>query len=197
MDDRLEIKIKRSIEKFSLNLDRLNVVTEAAMGNYMVTPIIAALAGANVLALAKNTKYGSVSDIRKQTLALATNLGVQNKIRIVESYDDIDLLDTDILTNTGFNRPINKSLIEQLSPKCVIPLMWEPWEYRPAELDRDMCAIRGIKIYGTDESDPRLETINYIGYVIIRLLLENNRSPKSSHVLIYRSCKNNYVRYGV
>ena len=45
--------IKNSIEKFELNIKDKIVLTEAATGNFVVTPIIAALAGANVYAITK------------------------------------------------------------------------------------------------------------------------------------------------
>ena len=77
------------------------------------------------------------------------------------------LEDVDILTNTGFLRPINKKLIKALTPKCVIPLMWEPWEFRPEEIDIDACVERGIKVYGTNEADPRLKTMDYIGWIVL------------------------------
>ena len=46
-------KIKYSLDKFNLNLTGKVVLTEAATGAYSVTPVIAAMAGAKVYALAK------------------------------------------------------------------------------------------------------------------------------------------------
>lgn len=46
-------KIKRSVDKFKLNLKDKIVLTEAATGNFVVTQVIAALAGAKVYAYTK------------------------------------------------------------------------------------------------------------------------------------------------
>ena len=195
--------IKESIKKFNLNLEDKIVCTEAATGNYVVTPIIAALAGAKVWAITKNSKYGSIEEVKSQTYTLANKLDVLNKIKIITSYDELEMDKIDILTNTGFNRPINKKVVDKLSSNCVIPLMWEPWEWRKEELDLKACYEKGIKVYGTNESDPRLKTMDYIGYIVLYFLLKNKLSPFSANVLVigcekfvmpivYRLEKNDY-----
>ena len=176
--------IKESIKKFNLNLEDKIVCTEAATGNYVVTPIIAALAGAKVWAITKNSKYGSIEEVKSQTYKLADKFNISNKIIIVSSYDELEMDKIDILTNTGFNRPINKSVVNKLSSNCVIPLMWEPWEWRKEELDLQACYEKGIKVYGTNESDKRLKTMDYIGYIALYLLLKQKLTPFSSKILI-------------
>lgn len=177
-------KIKNSLKKFDLNLQDLNVLTEAASGNYVITPIIAALAGANVTAITKDSAYATVDEVKKQTMALAKECNVEDKITILSNKRDLDYGVFDIVTNTGFVRPIDKSVIEQLSEHCVIPLMWEPWEYRADEIDLEACIRKGIKVYGTDESDIRLKTMSYIGYIILFFLLKNHYTPFSANILI-------------
>lgn len=181
-------KIKKSINKFNLNLKDKIVLTEAATGNFVITPIIAALAGANVYAYTRDSKYGTISEVIKQTNNLTSQLCLSNKIKIITDFDEVDLKRIDILTNTGFLRPINKKLINKLSKKCVIPLMWEPWEYRKNELDLEACFEKGIKVYGTNETDPRLSTMDYIGYIVLYFLLQNKLSPFSANVLVI-GCK--------
>lgn len=177
-------KIKDSIEKFDLNLNGLNVLTEASSGNYVVTPIIAAIAGANVTAITQPSKYASISEVKEQTLSLAKKFHVEDKITIVENKKNISYEIFDVVTNTGFVRPINKDVIELLSPTCVIPLMWEPWEYREEDLDLNACADKGIKVYGTNESDVRLQTMSYIGYIALKFLLDDKKSPFSANILL-------------
>lgn len=177
-------KIQNSIDKFSLDLKGKIVLTEAATGNYVVTSIIAAISGASVKAITRKSKFGSIKEVFKQTYDLAKLFNVEENIQIIRSYSEVDLSTVDILTNTGFNRPINLKLIEKLSAKCVIPLMWEPWEYREGEIDIEACVKKGIKVYGTNESDSRLGTMLYIGYIILHFLLENKFTPFSSKILI-------------
>lgn len=177
-------KIYGSINKFGLNLSGKTVLTEAATGNYVITPIIAALSGAMVYAFTKDSRYGSIDEVRKQTYILAKETGVDGKIKVLDSLDDINLKEIDVLTNTGFLRPINRILISRLSSRCVIPLMWEPWEHRSDELEIEVCREYGIKVYGTNESDQRLRTMEYIGFTVLYKLLENGMSPFSSNVLL-------------
>lgn len=180
----MEKKILKSLYKFTPDLKDKVVLTEAATGNYRVTPLIAALAGARVYAFTKNSKYGLVEEVQKQTLDLAKKLNVEERISVITDIDEVDLKKVEILTNTGFLRPINERLISKLSAQCVIPLMWEPWEFRKGELDIEACYRYGIKVYGTDESDQRLRTMEYIGFVVLSFLLDNKLSPFSSYILL-------------
>jgi len=178
-------KIKNSINKFELDLSNKTVLTEAATGNYVVTPIIAAVAGAKkVFAFTKESKYGTVEEVKSQTYRLAKYLNVENKIEVVTNLNDISLDKVDILTNTGFLRPIDKYIIDKLNSNCTVPLMWETWEFRDSDLDIEACKSRGIKVYGTNEDDKRLKTKEYIGYMVLKFLLEFKHTPLSSTILV-------------
>ena len=177
-------KIKKAVDKFILDLNNKTVLTEAASGNYVVTPVLAALAGANVLAITRDSNYASKEKVFQETYQLAEKLGVEQKIQIFFDKNDIMYGNIDIVTNTGFVRPIDKQMIDKLSAKCVIPLMWEPWEFRSDELDLEYCVAKGIKVYGTNEQDSRLQTMKYIGFTVLYFLLDNKMSSFSAIVLI-------------
>jgi len=186
---RLAKGIIKAIEKFNLNLTDKVVLTEAATGNYVVTPVIAAVAGVKkVYAFTKDSVYGSMEKVKKETNSLAKILNVEDKVFIINSFGDVDFESLDIVTNTGFLRPVTRDLIEKLPCKCVIPLMYEPWEFRRGEIDLEACYEKGVKVYGTNEGDERLRTMEYIGFVVLYLLLENKYSPFSSKVLLM-GCK--------
>lgn len=185
-------KIHKSIKKFNLSLKDKNVLTEAANGNYIVTPIIAALTGAKVTAIAKNSKFGTIKKIKSQILNYTRKLNLKKRIKIVTKKEKINFSKFDIVTNTGHVRPINKQMIKKLKKNCVIPLMWETWEYRKNDLDLDACFKRGIKVYGTNEADKRLKIFDYIGFIVLNFLLNNKNSPFSSSVLILGS--NNFSK---
>jgi hypothetical protein len=176
--------IQGSFQKFNINLAGKTVLTEAATGNYICTPILAALAGAKVFALAKDSKYGTTEQIESEIHFAAKQLNIDSEIKIIRDFDDIKLDEVDVLTNTGFVRPIDRRLIDKLKPDCVIPLMWEPWEFRHGELDLDRAISRGIKVYGTNEADSRLQTMKYIGITVLYFLLKEKRSCFSSEVLV-------------
>lgn len=176
--------IKNSFCKFQIDLHGKTVLTEAASGNYVCTPVIAAMAGARVFAIAKDSKFGSVYQAQSEVLSVAEELNIKNQISIINSLNGINLGNIDIVTNTGFVRPIDKLLIDQLNPNCVIPLMYEPWEFRPDDIDLDSATCKGIKIYGTNESDSRLQTTKYIGLTVLYFLLKEKRSPFNSNILV-------------
>jgi len=180
----LKDKMLDSVRKFDLDLSGKTVLTEAATGNYVVTPLLAACAGATVLAYTKDSHYGSVKEVVRQTQAFAKALGVEHRINVVTDIQKLDLQDMDVVTNTGFLRPIHADFIQRLSPECVIPLMWEPWEFRPDELDLAACYAKGIKVYGTNESDTRVRTMEYLGFVVLSLMLAHKRSPFGSNKVL-------------
>ena len=185
--NRLKYGIIRAIEKFELNLDNKVILTEGATGNYSVTPILAAVAKAErVYALSQDSEYGSIEQVQNDIYQLANFFKVESRIEIIpkSKNNEIDYKKINIVTNLGFVRPINKQLISKLSSDCVIPLMYEPWEFRDSDLDIDECIKRGIKVYGTNESDKHLQTFDYIGFCVLYFLLRNKLSCFSSKVLL-------------
>ena len=80
---RLTDLMRSAIERCNLDLSGLTVLTEAATGAYVVTPVIAAMAGARrVLAVTQSTRYGTVDEVRSATLELARHAGVADRIGI-------------------------------------------------------------------------------------------------------------------
>ena len=170
---RIEKLIGDAIDTYDLDLSGLTVFTEAASGNYVVTPLIAALAGSNrTFAITRDSRYGKAVDVRNFTLELAQKWGVRDRIEVV--YDKIPsiLSQVDIVTNLGFVRPIDKSVIAHLKPTVVLPLMWETWEFREADLDLAECRRVGIMVLGTNEREVGLDLFTYVGYLAVKLAFE-------------------------
>ena len=179
--------IEKSVKEFELDISGKVVLTEGATGNYAATPIIASLGGAKkVFAFTKDSEHGSSEDAEKEVYELAKLSGVEKKIEVVRSLEDVPFSEVDILTNTGFLRPIDRGLIGKLSPKCVIPLMYEPWEFktRRNEIDLEACYEKGIKVYGTNEGDGRVRTLDYLAFTILHILLADKISPIDTKVLL-------------
>ena len=106
---RIDKLINNAIKEFDLKLAELSVLTEAASGYYMLTPIICALAGAeNVYALTKDSQYGNANDIEKATIILADYWDVTDRISILLSRKTPEIGQADIITNLGHVRPIDK-----------------------------------------------------------------------------------------
>ena len=163
--------IRKAIAAFELDLTGLTVFTEAATGHFRCTAAIALAAGAErVLAIAKSSRHGPSGSARAAVIDLARELGVESALAFVEDVAAIG--EADIVTNTGFVRPLSEDVVARMRPNAVIPLMWETWEFRPADLDLGACLERGILVLGTNEDDARLQTMALVGAIASRLLEE-------------------------
>ena len=169
---RIKFLVKEIISSLKLDLSGLTVLTEAATGYYALTPIIAALAGADtVYCIARNSRFGTVQDVIDLNTVLRRDLRVKNDIIIFTDRKDSRIGLADIVTNLGFVRPIDKVFLRQLKSTAVIPLMFETWEYRTEDLDLTECRSLGIPVLGTNENNPALLIFNYIGHLALKLLL--------------------------
>src|SRR5262249_30675931 len=72
---RLHRLIIDALAQTRLRLERRTVLTEAASGAYVVTPVLAALAGARVQAFTRTTPYGTFDEVVAATRALAERAG--------------------------------------------------------------------------------------------------------------------------
>src|SRR6266849_242211 len=74
--------IRQAISKSRMDLRGLTVLTEAATNNFVVTPVIAAMAGAKVFAVARDSEYGEAVEARSQTYEFAARCGVRDRIEV-------------------------------------------------------------------------------------------------------------------
>jgi hypothetical protein len=177
--------IDRAIQTFSLNLQGCTVLTEAATGAFALTPLIAALAGVDtVLALTRDSRYGTAAAAEAAVRKLAKAWNVESKIDVLFSREEGRIGSADIITNLGFVRPLDAVFLACLKPTAVIPLMCETWEWRKADLDLAECRRRRIPVLGTNEYHDDLQTFGYIGYLAVKLLLEAGIEVFRSQVIV-------------
>ena len=187
---RIDRIVRECIQEFSLDLSGLVVFTEAASGAYLYSPILSALAGADkVYAIAANSRFGDTDSVKYQTLQEAWRLGVGGEVRVVSEKTKEEIQDCDIMTNTGFVRPINREMISWLKPTAVIPLMWETWEFRQGDLDLQACKDHGILVMGTDEEKAPLAMYGYSGFMAMKLLFELGLEGYKTKVLLLGGTK--------
>jgi hypothetical protein len=176
--------IENAINNFSLDLKNITVLTEAASGNYVWTPVIAALSGANVFAYSKDSRYASFEEVKRNIDKIAEKLGIKNNLHIISDLNKDIINSADIITNTGFLRPLNIEKLQYCRTGVAISLMYETWEFRESDIDRNFCLKRHIPILGINESDSRLETIHYLGAVAKKALFLNNIEVFKSKIII-------------
>lgn len=185
---RVQRLIDEAIDAMHLDLTGLTVLTEAASGAFVTTALIAARAHADcVLAVTRDSKYGSVEEVIEYGGDWAARMGVANRIQFTDAVPASLAPQADIVTNLGFLRPIDRPFVEALRRHAVIALMWEPWEFRDSDLDRSACERAGILVIGTREADTRLNTADYVGVVAAKLLLEANIEVLGSGIVIVGS----------
>lgn len=179
-----------------LDLSGRRVLTEAATGAYVVTPVIAALAGASqVVAVTRSTRYGTVAAVREETMTLARAAGVDDRIEIVEGKRAEHLAQADVVTNSGHLRPLDASDVGLMRPTAVVPLMFEAWEIQAGRVDIDLEALlqRGIATAGTNERHPHVDVFSYLGTMAVWQLLTAGVSVYRSHVVVV--CDNPFAEY--
>jgi len=183
---RLVALIRATIDFLALDLSGLTVLTEAASGPYVVTPVIAALTGAaRVIALTGGSRYATAEQVSAQTRALERLCDLPAEAVEIHNGRTPDLFAAaDIVTNLGFVRPIDAAVVASLKPTAVVPLMCEAWEFRPGDVDAAACRARGIPVIGTNESYPGLDVFAYCGWLALKMLFDAQIGVHKSRLLV-------------
>jgi len=177
--------VQDCVTRFGLDLTDLTVYTEAASGPYLYTPLVAAAAGAEeVIAVTADSIYATAADVAGATSAAAAELDLATRIHITERGRPDEVGRSDIVTNTGFVRPIDAALVSMMKRTAVVPLMWETWELRASEVDLASCRRHGILVLGTDEGRAPLDFHPYLGLVALKVLFELSLEAYRTRVLL-------------
>ncbi len=167
---RLGRLVRRAVDSLDLDLSGSIVLTEAATGPYVVTPVIAALAGASyVYAVTHDSRYGTVADVTAATIALANEVGVADRINITTDRRTELFARADVVTNSGHLRPIDGPAIAAMRPGTALPLMFEAWEIDAGRHDLDLAALaeRGVRVAGTNERHPDIDVFGFLGLMAV------------------------------
>lgn len=192
--NRLLNLMRAAVDRCRLDLRATVVLTEAATGAYGVTPVLAAMAGAEtVFAMTRDTRYGTVEQVRAVTLQLAELAGYAGRINVISQLTPAIIGSADIVTNSGHVRPIDSEFVSHMKRSAVIPLMYEAWEFRESDLELDACRERGIQVAGTNERIPQVDVFSYLGVMAVKLLLEAGIAVYRTRVLTI--CDNSFDSY--
>jgi hypothetical protein len=151
------------------------------------------MAGARVYALANTTRYATDVEIEEVTVGLARKAGVADRIQLVYERDSFPIGTVDIVTNSGQVRPIDAAMVARLKPSAVIPLMYESWEYRSADLDVEACRSRGVLVAGTSEYHPFVKMFSFLGPMAVRQLHDAGVAVYDSNIVLL--CDNAFGPY--
>src|SRR5450432_288948 len=184
-------KLVRQVKALQLDLKGKTVLTEAATGAYIVTPVIAAIAGAKVFAYSKTTRFGKVEDVFANTKLLADSFNeFPLDIHFTEKLSPEIIAGADMITNSGHLRPLNEIMLEHAKDEVVIPLMYEAWEWRNADMDIQYIRKRGFRIGATNERHPDVDVFSYLGDMAIKQIFDAGLCPyKNKFILL---CNNDF-----
>lgn len=188
--------MRESVERMQIDLSGAVVLTEAATGPYVVTPVLAALAGAEqVVAVTRDSRHGTVAEVRRVTEQLATLAGVHPRVLVTEEPPEVHVFRADVVTNSGHVRPIDDALVRQMKPTAAVPLMFEAWEIQAGRFDLDLAALRsrGIAFAGTNERHPAVDVFSHLGAMAARLLTDAATAVHGCRVLVL--CDNPFAPY--
>lgn len=179
-----------AIGRCQLDLAGHTVLTEGASGPYVVTPVLAALAGARVYAVAATTSYATDKELQATTAELGRLAGVADRLHMVGEKSAQVIGAADIVTNSGQVRPIDAAMVAQMKPSAVVTLMYESWEYRPADVDLGACRARGIRVAGVNEDHPAVDFFAFLGPMAIKQLHDAGISVYRSRIVLL--CDNSF-----
>jgi hypothetical protein len=151
------------------------------------------MAGADVYALAAGTAHASSAEIQQLTVELARLSSVTDRIQLVDRKDHKIAGEADIITNSGQVRPIDAEMVAQMKPSSVVPLMYESWEYRHADVDLQACRARNIMVAGTNERHPDVDVFSFLGQMAIMQLHDAGIAGRDSNVLLI--CDNSFATF--
>lgn len=183
-------ELENAVSRFSLDLHGRAVITECASGPFQVTPLIAALAGADiVLALGADGPHGTFADVSHQLVKQCCALGVEDRV-VAVARDSVNrflpLLGglPVVVTNLRGVRPVDREVLNSGSKNQVVALMYEAWEYRRSDIDLSVCAELGIPVFATREDSPTLRTLPLVGHLAVKLIMDAGAPILGSRVAV-------------
>lgn len=203
-NSRIITKINNGIKKLKLDLSNLIILTEVGSDNYVYTPIIAAMANAKlVYAFTKDSKYGLAKDNIEKCSEIINDIGLNHKIKfIVNEINENHIREVDMITNSGFLRPLNSDLLIHAKKNLVIPLMYEKWEFRNSDIDINYCLENNIKVAGTWESHPLLKIFEHVGILALKMTFNAGYEVLNNKIIVWSNddfgkvIKNYFIKSG-
>ena len=175
--------IRREIERARLDLKGLRVLTEASVGYRRVTPVVAALAGADdVFAVGRDSVAASRKEAEEQTGYLAELAHVGANVRLLSTRLQAPLATVDVVTDLPGVRPIDESIVRNVAESAAVTLMRGAEHWRPTEVDVATCRRHGIAVAGVDEEAVGLH--RYSPLAVVATLLDLGVEITGSRIVV-------------
>jgi hypothetical protein len=144
--------IRRALASTRLDLKGLRVLTEASVGYRRITPVLAALAGAEeVYAIGRDSVQASRREAEEQTVYLAGLARVGDRVRLLPTRLQAPLATVDVVTDLPGVRPIDESILRNVAGTAAVTLMRGAAQWRPADVDVATARRHSVAVAGVDE----------------------------------------------
>jgi hypothetical protein len=183
--------IKNLVSQLNLDLSDKVIITELATNAYFDAALIPLFAGAKkVIYVDNNVSQENRAHTKKKLKEIIELNAITSEVSIREFRPlPEDLMEVNILCNTGALRPLSFNLLQHVNPcNVVIQLMYDSWEVREEDIDFDYCRSRGIPIVGTSESNLSFDIFYNVAPLIIKMCLEVSR-VYSENIFIFSDDK--------
>ena len=190
---RLAALAVEAAERLELDLRGTTVLTEAASGAYAVTPVLAGLAGATVYAYARSSRYGTTQQVFDETRALIGHLPTAVDVRLIDELTPEIVAAADVVTNSGHLRPLDSTKMQHARSSAVVPLMYEAWEWRDADVDLSYLRSRAIQVGATNERHPDVDVFGYLGEMAVKQIHDAGISVYRNRFVLV--CNNDFGPY--
>jgi hypothetical protein len=175
--------IRREIERARLDLKGLRVLTEASVGYRRITPVIAALAGADeVYAVGRDSAAASRKEAEEQTAYLADLARVGARVKLLSTRLQAPLATVDIVTDLPGVRPVDESIVRNVSESAAVSLMHGVARWRPADVDAATCRRMGIAVAGLDQE--ALGLLRYPPLAVLASLIDLGIEVSGSTIMV-------------
>jgi hypothetical protein len=175
--------VRRAIDSARLDLKGLCVLTEAAVGYRRITPVLAALAGADaVYAVGRDSAVSSRQQAEEQTAYFAELSHVGDRVKLISTRLQAPLDAVDVVTDLPGVRPIDESILRSVADTAAVTLMRGAAHWRAADVDVATCRRRGVAVAGLDEEAVGL--YRYLPQGVLAALLDLGVEIAGSTVVV-------------
>ena len=144
--------IRRAIESTRLDLKGLRVLTEASVGYRRITPVLAALAGADeVYAVGRDSAAPRARRPRSRRRTSPSSRASARACKLLSTRLQAPLDAVDVVTDLPGVRPVDESIIRNVAETAAVSLMRGAAHWRAADVDVATCRRHGIAVAGLDE----------------------------------------------
>ena len=174
-------KLIKRVKALDLDLRGKTVLTELPVAPTW-SPAVGCPRRRPVFAYTRTTRYGTV----ERFLPIKTRRPVYRRPTryhpLIEKITLRSLPRRTSLPTRDTLRPLSREMLSHAKDSLVIPLMYEAWEWRDADMDIDYIRQRGFRIGATNERHPEVDVFNYLRDMALKQIFDAGITPCTKQV---------------